>query len=139
VHAVDQVAQRVPDNDEEPARREPPAGAAQAHRPELDVGREHQVDRHRRRPRERVGDHPLDRAVRIGAAALVDPDGEKSTAVTLQPRAASQRACRPVPAARSTARPGSASCSTDTTVLLGSLSHGRSAYRASQCAASLTH
>ena len=64
--------------------------------------------------------------------------GEKSIAVTCQPRSASQRALRPSPQARSRARPGGRSASACSTNWLGPADHTSSvaAYLSSQAAAS---
>ena len=50
-----------------------------------------------------------------GARPLSSPTREKSTAVTRQPRSASQTVLRPSPAARSIARPGGRSASSAAT------------------------
>src|SRR5271165_4428235 len=63
------------------------------------------------------------------------PTREKSTAVTDQPRSASQTELRPSPAARSSARPGGRSASSAATNLFGYIDHSNPApeYRSSHC------
>src|SRR5262249_34280720 len=54
------------------------------------------------------------------SAALASPTAEKSTAVTCQPRSASQMAFRPSPLPRSSARPAGSPASSSTTKRLAS-------------------
>jgi hypothetical protein len=66
---------------------------------------------------------------------LSRPTLEKSTAVTDQPRSASQTELRPSPAARSSARPGGNPPSCSATNWFGCIDHSNSAleYRSSHC------
>ena len=97
----------------------------------------------RRGVRDDPGDAVGDAGVPVSCWArrrpLSRPTAEKSVAVTVQPRCASQIALRPSPAARSSARPGDRSAHTSATNRLGSADQTSSdaAYRSSQPAASM--